>query len=102
MRMQYRLAYQTSTLTDDTMGGSTEAWSTVRTIYADIEEEDGTRQVDSGEIRYYKRYTIKCRKQKNLTIDPDGRLLYGSKVLVIESVLEKKKKFLEIEAHGDD
>lgn len=101
-RYQYRIAYQTSTVTADGMGGGTEEWATVRTIYADIEEESGTRNLETGQVRFHKTFLIKCRIQPDLTIDGNGRFLHDGRVMVIESVLEKDKDTLEILASSND
>ena len=84
------------------MGGDIETWADTREIYAEITEESGSRNLEGGQVRYYKTYNIQCRRQPDLAITPDNRIKYGTKIFVIDNVLELDSKWLEITAGGND
>jgi len=95
-KLRHRVAIQTESSSVDTYGEPTHSWTTNETVWASIEPTSGN-EVDIGEgqagiitHRIFIRYTAKA--------SPKKRLLFGSRVFGIVSVLnhEERNEFLEL------
>ena len=94
--IRHRLSIQSLSGTLDSYGEPTSGWSTDETVWASIEPTSGN-EVDIGEgqagivtHRIFMRYTANATPKK--------RLLFGSRVFGIVSVLnhEERNEFLEL------
>jgi SPP1 family predicted phage head-tail adaptor len=89
------------TETLDNQGGVTEAGVKQKTTWAKIEPMTGVRALEYGQLVHGKPYRVLIRKRKDIAINENYYLVFGSKTLWIHSVinLDEADKFLEIIAY---
>ncbi len=82
-RLNKRVILQTVTPTRDTGGGATESWATTATLWAEIEELSGSEAFAGQQIASTLTHRVTLRYR---SVNPQQRLLYGSRILKIEAV----------------
>ena len=89
------------TETTDSQGGVTETGVLEKTTWAKIEPMTGSRALEYGQLTHGKPYRILMRRRKDLTLNENYYLVYGSKTFRIHSVvnIEEADSFLEIIAY---
>jgi SPP1 family predicted phage head-tail adaptor len=94
-QLDRRVKLQTKGVTQDSYGGAVVTWSDTATVWAAVEplqgrEFFGAQQIDS-EI------TIRVRIRYRAGVVPAMRVLYGSRVLDIRSVIDPKDRHEELQ-----
>jgi SPP1 family predicted phage head-tail adaptor len=94
-QLDRRVKLQTKGITQDAYGGAVVTWSDAATVWAAVEplygrEFFGAQQIDS-EI------TIRVRIRYRAGVVPAMRVLYGSRVLDIRSVIDPKDRHEELQ-----
>jgi SPP1 family predicted phage head-tail adaptor len=95
-RLKHRVAIQTQSTTLDSYGEATGSWSTDDTVWAAVEPVNGTEK-DIGEgMASVVSHRVIMRYVSGLT--SKSRLLFGSRVLGIESVInhEERNEFMKL------
>ena len=95
-RLKHRVSIQTQSTTLDTYGEPSDSWSTDETVWAAIEPVSGAER-DIGEgLAGSVSHRVLMRYTANAT--PKKRLLFGSRVLGIVSVLnhDEQDEYLRI------
>lgn len=89
------------TESSDSQGGASETGVSEKTTWAKIEPMTGVRALEYGQLVHGKPYRILMRQRKDLTLDENYYLIFGSKTLRIHSVvnIEESDRFLEIIAY---
>lgn len=83
--MRNRLAIQSRTTTKDSYGAAVESWSTAATVWGRIEPLSGRELWQAQQVRPDVSHKVTLRAYAGLT--PRHRLLFGSRVFEISSVL---------------
>tara|TARA_R100000655_G_scaffold71369_1_gene109739 strand:+ start:7904 stop:8224 length:321 start_codon:yes stop_codon:yes gene_type:complete len=92
--LRHRVSIQTESSSVDTYGEPTHSWSTDETVWAMVEPVSGNEQsVGEGQSSIIT-HRVMMRYTANAT--PKKRLLFGSKILGIESVINdlERNEFL--------
>tara|TARA_R110000824_G_scaffold110918_2_gene259121 strand:- start:131 stop:457 length:327 start_codon:yes stop_codon:yes gene_type:complete len=100
-KLRHRVSIQTESTAVDTYGEPTASWSTDETVWASIEPTGGNElSVGEGQAgiithRIFMRYTANA--------SPKKRLLFGSRIFGIESVLnhEERNEFMQLECREE-
>ncbi len=83
--LRHRVKHQSPTRVDDGQGGTNvTGWSDIKTIYAKIEPQSGQELIEHGKLAGERRYILVTRN-RDINIDRDDRLVWGSKVLKVET-----------------
>jgi SPP1 family predicted phage head-tail adaptor len=90
-----RVALQQVVMTSDTEGVSSEAWSLVSNVWANINPAGGTEQMQAGqtEEKITHRVTIRWRSDLNTR----QRFVYGTRVFLIHSMLDQEEAHREVD-----
>lgn len=93
---RHRIALQSATQTDDGMGGFTEAWATEETVWAAIWPLKGSTLIDSLKLETTITHRIVIRYKSG--IQPYWRVLYGTRVFTIDSIInpDERNRYLEL------
>jgi SPP1 family predicted phage head-tail adaptor len=95
-RLKHRVAIQTQSTTLDNYGEFTGSWATDNTVWASVEPVNGS-ELDIGEgMAGVISHRVMMRYISGVT--PKTRLLFGSRVLNIESVInhEERNEYLKL------
>lgn len=82
-QLRHRVMVQTLTRIPDDSGGYAESWSTTATIFAHVRASAGRESVERGAVAVTQRWVVTIRHR---ALSPSSRLVWGGKVLEIESV----------------
>lgn len=88
--LRHRISFQSLTRTPDGLGGATESWATVVTVWASIEPAGKERNFAQ---RIEDVYTHKIRIRKRTDITATMRVLFGSRIFQVKAIaadLERK------------
>ena len=89
-RLRHRVSIQTQSTTLDSYGEPSDSWSTDDTVWAAIEPVSGSER-DIGEgLAGIVSHRVIVRYLSGLT--PKSRILFGSRVLGITSILDQDEK----------
>ena len=96
--MRKRGAIQSASNTRDDYGEPIPSWSTDATVWASIEPLNGRELVSAQQQHAETTHRVRMRYQPGTTVTAAKRLLFGSRVLEIISVINRKekKRMLEI------
>jgi SPP1 family predicted phage head-tail adaptor len=95
-RMRQRVRIEAPALTADGLGGTTRAWQTVATVWAEIRTLSGNERMAAGQLASQVTHRILLRYRTDVT--QEMRILFGTRVFAIRAVLEKdgRRRALEI------
>ncbi|BCJ86455.1 phage head closure protein [Effusibacillus dendaii] len=93
--LRNRVTIQKLTQTDDGMGGYTEGWGVVATVYASVHPLKGRELFDAQQVREHMTHRVTIRYRVDVT--PDMRVLFGAKVFNIRSVINVESKNRELQ-----
>lgn len=98
-RMRHQITFQSENPSADTAGGYVLAWTNGATVWAEIKtrfSHSGSEKFSAGQLENRTSYAITTRYISGIT--PKMRILFGSRVLNIRSVvnLDGKNEILEI------
>lgn len=95
-RLRHQVAIQARTRTSDGQGGATDTWATVTagTVWAAIEPASGAEVFAAHQLQQRVTHKVTLRYRDEVTTA--NRLLYGTRVLNIRSVLnpEERQRYL--------
>jgi len=96
--MRHRVTFQRATKTPDGAGGSTLAWSTVETVWADVKPVSGNERYNSMRVEADVSHTVLTRYRSD--IFPSDRMVFDSRQMQVKSVInvEERNRYLEIKA----
>ena len=96
-RMRYKVELQKPTNTRDTGGGLTEAFSTLTTLFADIEQTRGNESLKQGQVKEQTTHIFTIRYRKD--IGTNMRMLYDEDAYNIRNIknIDNRNRFLEVE-----
>lgn len=84
-KLNKRVSLQTASLAADSYGAaSTETWATTATLWANVEELTGSEGYEAQQTASSLSHRVTIRYR---TVTPQQRLLYGSRALRINAVL---------------
>ena len=89
-RLRHRVQIQSGTETADAVGQPVTTWATTRTVWAAIEPLTGREFQEAQRTDSDITHTVTIRG--NIAADVEKRLLFGTRVLNIESVLDKDER----------
>ena len=97
--LRNRITIQSLTTTASGGGTFIETWSTVSTVWANVQGK-AVEQTRFDKIQQIDEYTIRMRKR---SISNENRLIYKGEVLQIESVLDEtqQSKMMTIKARAE-
>lgn len=96
--MRKRVAIQTATRPRDDYGEPIPSWSTDATVWASIEPLNGRELVSAQQQHAETTHRVRMRFQPGTTVTAQKRLLFGSRIFEIISVInhKEKKRMLEL------
>lgn len=80
-----RVVIQRAAETSDGIGGATEAYSTIGTVWAEVKELTGHRALEYAQVIEGKPYEVKTRYRTDITIDSKCTLTYKSRTLYVHT-----------------
>lgn len=86
--MRHRITIQQRTETRDALGASVFTWSTLATVWAEVGGAFGSERFTSGVDQEVAQVTHRIRVRYRDDVTPLNRVLYGSKVLDIETAID--------------
>ena len=94
--LKHKITIQEKTQTSDGMGGYTETWKELYTVWAAIWPVSGREYIATGRKEGEVTHRIQIRYREGIM--PSHRVLYGSRVFDIRAVLnhEEKNKYLDL------
>ena len=91
-KLKRRIQIQEATQVDSALGGTDTTWTTTRTTWAAVEVTTGTRALEYLQAKNERPYTVTLRQ--DVDINPNqNRILYGSRILIINSVEVDEDKY---------
>lgn len=88
-RMRHRVSVQTAVESQDDHGELIKTWTTVDTVWADVFPFSGQETLTSEQIVAGVTHRVTIRY--NATVTPAARLLFGSRTLEINSVIDRRE-----------
>ena len=98
--MREQITLQTEARAADGGGGYTQSFTTNYTVYASVKPVSGNEQYQQGQITDTQQYEFVIRYRSDKTVTPKNRILWGSRVFQIKSVINdmERNKYLVITA----
>lgn len=99
--MHHRIAIQTLTDAQDALGGPTESWATLATVWASIEPFTGREYFQFDKTNGTTTHRIKVRYSSDIaSMTPKDRITYSGRTFNISSIinLQEANEVLEIMA----
>jgi SPP1 family predicted phage head-tail adaptor len=93
--LRHRVAIQTASESADTLGEMTKSWSTVATVWAALWPLRGAEREEAGQIKAQVSHRMRLRY--NATLTGKHRLLLGTRVFNIGSVINFDERRHELE-----
>ena len=94
-RLRKKVTIQTPTTTVNLAGNTLETWSTLATVWADIEPLSGREAIQAR--AFNAEATIRARMRYLSTLTTQCRLYYGTRYLEILSIINKDEMGREME-----
>jgi len=93
--LRHRVTIQQVTETRDDMGGVTQTWSTfAASLHAEIAPLSGRELLLARQVNAETTHRIRLRYRAGIT--PKMRVLFGSRIFAIESVLDTDERGIEV------
>lgn len=92
----HRVAIQRATESQGATGEITKTWATLATVWAAIEPLTGREFFQAQQVQAEVSHKITMRHYTGITISPKDRLLYGTRVFRIESMLNVEERSIEL------
>ena len=93
--LRHRVTIQQVTETRDDMGGVTQTWSTfAANLHAEIAPLSGRELLLARQVNAETTHRIRLRYRAGIT--PKMRVLFGSRIFAIESVLDTEERGIEV------
>ena len=93
-KLRHRVAIQAATETRNERGGIDETWTTEQTRWASVEPLIGREYMDGKQVNADVSHKVRFRWFSGLT--PSKRLLFGTRVFGIDSVLNPDERNKEL------
>ena len=95
-RLRNRVDLQSATVTRDSGGGVTEAFTTIAQIYADIRPTGGDESYRQGKVKDTVTHKIYCRFRSD--ISPEYSIVYESRIFQIKNIIniDERDRWLEL------
>ena len=92
-RLRYKVTIQEVAETTDSYGSFTESWTTYGTVWAEIDPPKGREYFAAGQKQAEVTTRIRIRYLSGVT--PKMRVLFGSRILKINSVIDTDERNIE-------
>lgn len=93
-QLRHRVTIQTQVATQDALGQPSTSWLDTKTVWADVRYQGGLEAIRSGVVAALQRVSVRLR---NTAVSPGQRVVHGSTVLDIETVLpDTKQQFVDL------
>jgi SPP1 family predicted phage head-tail adaptor len=102
-RLRHRVTIERTVETVNAVGGVTRSWTAIARRYAGIEPVSGREFVNADQTNSTVTHRIMLRADGQLTLTPKDRIVFGTRVFGIESVMDRDErgKVLEVMASED-
>ncbi|MDD3371564.1 MAG: phage head closure protein [Alphaproteobacteria bacterium] len=91
-KLRKRIAVQAEQRTDDGAGGYALAWTTLATVWANVEPLRGNENYTHGRLEGRVTHRITLRWRDDLPVTTDMRLLMDSRVFNVRAVLNEGER----------
>lgn len=95
--LKRRVTLQERLTTKTPAGGQVTTWSDVATVFAKIDPRPGSEPLEAGAIRGVLSHVVRIRYRPGVT--PAMRLLYGTRVLNIASVVDVEEAHVVLDLY---
>jgi SPP1 family predicted phage head-tail adaptor len=95
-RLRHRITIEQATVTRDAYGGETLTWGTYATIWALVTPVRGQERQISAAAQELATLAYQVRMRYRSDIDPRMRVVWGTKVLDIESIYDPTGRYAEL------
>lgn len=93
-QLRHRVTVRTQVATQDSLGQPSTSWLDTKTVWADVRYQQGLEAIRSGAVAALSRVSVRMRYT---AVTPGQRLVHGSNVLDVESVLpDARKQFVDV------
>jgi len=93
--LRRKVTIQNATITQDSYGAKIETWGTFVAVWASIEPIHGREFFESAKLNANITHRIKTRYAAGVT--PDMRVLYGTRLFDIQSIINRDERNRELE-----
>jgi SPP1 family predicted phage head-tail adaptor len=93
-KLRHRVTIQQAVEAHNAYGETIRTWSTVATVYASVEPIRGREFFDAEQVQSEISQRVRMRYRSG--IKPTMRLLYGSRLLQIQAVIDVEERHREI------
>jgi len=83
-KLRHKVEIQSYTATSDSMGGTTEVWATVETVWAQVQPLSSREYFQQQQIQSQATHRVTLRYTSN--VNHKSRLLFGSRYLYVQSI----------------
>ena len=90
--MKHRVEIQSATQTQDDLGAVSYAWATDRKPWASIEPLQGDERMQVQQVKSSVSHKIVMRYDPTFVLTSEHRILYGTRVFEIDSVMNLKEQ----------
>jgi SPP1 family predicted phage head-tail adaptor len=91
-QLRHRLKLFNPSEVNDDMGGGTNTYSYVSTVWGRAKRITGTRYLEFTQLVKGEPYDITLRYRTDITIGKSSRFTFGTKNIFVHSILEDEKK----------
>jgi SPP1 family predicted phage head-tail adaptor len=93
-RLRERVTIQEATETRDSFGQAVATWATHATCWASVEPFSGSERFQAATLNAEILYEVRIRYDSEIT--PKMRLLYGTRILRIERIIDEREEHREL------
>jgi SPP1 family predicted phage head-tail adaptor len=99
-QLRNKITFQVNTDSRDAFGGVVNSWATLFIAFASINPTSGSERLNSDKITADRSFEIVSRVNPSVSVSPQHRISWGSRLFDIESVsnFEEKGRFIKIDA----
>ena len=96
--MRQLVTFQRATITQSAIGEPTTTWAALASTWARVEGVSGKERFSALQVQADVDFRILCRYQSDLAdLAPDDRVIYGSQVFDIKSVINTEGRNIQLE-----
>ena len=98
-RLRHRIQLQSSTRTQDAVGGATDSWATYKTVWGEVQPLRGQERILADQIQSEVTHKIRIRYDGDTSVLPEHRAVARSRTFAINAVMNVFERDRERELH---
>ena len=93
--LRHRITIQQRTLTPDGLGGHTETWSELATVWAAVWPVSAKERIAGSQVQAETTHRVRIRYLEGVL--PQMRILFGSRLFEIDSIINTDERMFQID-----